>query len=72
MFVGERPTLDQVKLASGGEIDSLIRKVAIEHGAQFLTSDVVQAEVARAKGLDVTYLKAPDWGLRPPRNRPVL
>jgi len=57
MYVGERPSLDQVKLASGGEIDALIRKVAIEHGAQFITSDVVQAEVARAKGLDVTYLK---------------
>jgi ATPase len=56
-YVGERPSLDQVKLASGGEIDALIRKAAIEHGAQFITSDVVQAEVARAKGLDVTYLK---------------
>ncbi|MDD1668675.1 MAG: PINc/VapC family ATPase [Methanomicrobiales archaeon] len=56
-FVGERPSLDQVKLASGGEIDALIRKVAIEHEAQFITSDVVQAEVARAKGLNVTYLK---------------
>jgi ATPase len=56
-YVGERPSLDQVKLASGGEIDALIRKAAIEHGAQFITSDVVQAEVARAKGLDVMYLK---------------
>jgi ATPase len=56
-YVGERPSLDQVKLASGGEIDALIRRVAIEHGARFITSDVVQAEVARAKGLDVTYLK---------------
>ena len=72
MFVGERPTLDQVKLASGGEIDSLIRKVAIEHEAQFLTSDVVQAEVARAKGLDVTYLKPQIRGLRTPRNRPFF
>jgi ATPase len=56
-YVGERPSLDQVKLASGGEIDALIRKVAIEHEAQFITSDIVQAEVARAKGLDVLYLK---------------
>jgi ATPase len=56
-YVGERPSLDQVKLASGGEIDALIRNVALEHEAQFITSDVVQAEVARAKGLDVLYLK---------------
>ncbi|MDD1670815.1 MAG: PINc/VapC family ATPase [Methanomicrobiales archaeon] len=56
-YVGERPSLDQVKLASGGEIDALIRQAAIEEEARFVTSDVVQAEVARAKGLDVLYLK---------------
>lgn len=57
-YVGERPRLEQVKLAAGGEIDAMIRAVAIEHGATFLTSDYVQAEVARAKGLDVVYLKS--------------
>jgi ATPase len=56
-FVGVRPSLEQVKLASGGEIDALIRGVAIEHGAKFITSDIVQSEVAKAKGLDVLYLK---------------
>lgn len=56
-YVGERPTLEQVKLASGGEIDALIRKVAIEHDATFITSDMVQAEVAKAKGIAVIYLK---------------
>ncbi|MDO5844646.1 MAG: PINc/VapC family ATPase [Methanocorpusculum sp.] len=57
-YVGERPKLDQVKLASGGEIDSMIRAVAIENHATFLTSDYVQAEVAKAKGLDVVFLKS--------------
>ena len=57
-YVGERPSLDQVKLASGGEIDALIRNVALDYeGAKFITSDVVQSEVAKAKGLDVLYLK---------------
>jgi ATPase len=56
-FAGERPSLDQVKLSSGGEIDALIRNVAIDHDARFITSDLVQAEVAKAKGLDVTYLR---------------
>ncbi|MBN1166636.1 MAG: Flp pilus assembly complex ATPase component TadA [Methanospirillaceae archaeon] len=56
-FIGHRPTLEQVKLASGGEIDALIRNVAIENKALFITSDVVQSEVAKAKGLDVIYLK---------------
>jgi ATPase len=56
-FSGIRPTLEQVKLASGGEIDAMIRSIAIENSARFITSDNVQAEVARAKGLDVIYLK---------------
>ncbi|WP_421908084.1 PINc/VapC family ATPase [Methanolacinia petrolearia] len=57
-YVGERPSLDQVKLASGGEIDALIRKVTLEHeDALFITSDIVQSEVARAKGINVLYLK---------------
>ncbi|HJJ32207.1 MAG TPA: PINc/VapC family ATPase [Methanocorpusculum sp.] len=57
-YVGERPKLDQVKLAGGGEIDSMIRAVAIEHQATFLTSDYVQSEVAKAKGIDVIFLKS--------------
>ncbi len=56
-FTGDRPSLEQVKLSSGGEIDALIRNVAIDHDARFITSDLVQAEVAKAKGLDVTYLR---------------
>ncbi len=56
-YSGARPSLDQVKLSSGGEIDALIRNVAIDHDARFITSDLVQAEVAKAKGLNVTYLR---------------
>ena len=56
-FVGSRPSLDQVRLASGGEIDAMIREAAHEHDATFVTSDRVQSEVARAKGLQVQYLR---------------
>ncbi|RXE57229.1 ATPase [Methanoculleus taiwanensis] len=56
-FAGDRPSLEQVKLSSGGEIDALIRNVALQHDAKFITSDLVQAEVAKAKGLDVLYLR---------------
>ncbi|MDU9376441.1 hypothetical protein McpSp1_10580 [Methanocorpusculaceae archaeon Sp1] len=56
-YVGQRPRLDQVKLAGGGEIDSMIRDVAITHKATFITSDYVQAEVARAKGINVIFLR---------------
>jgi len=57
VFTGRRPTADEIKLAAVGEIDAMIRTVAVENGATFMTSDVVQSEVARAKGLDVTYLQ---------------
>ncbi len=56
-YVGRRPTADEIKLASTGEIDALIRTVAVENGATFVTSDIVQSEVARAKGLEVMYLQ---------------
>ncbi|MEM2924614.1 MAG: PINc/VapC family ATPase [Methanocellales archaeon] len=55
-FAGDRPTLEQIRLASRGAIDAMIRNIALEAGATFVTSDVVQAEVARAKGIDVIYL----------------
>jgi len=56
-FVGARPSFDQVRLAAGGEIDAMIREAAHEYDATFLTSDRVQSEVARAKGLQVQYLR---------------
>jgi len=64
-FTGVRPTLDQVKLASGGEIDALIRNVALEYEARFITSDIVQAEVGKAKGIEVTYLRPQINGMQP-------
>ncbi len=54
---GERPTFDQVQLASGGEIDAMVRELASAEEAVLMTSDIVQAEIGRAKGLEVEYLK---------------
>ncbi|WP_373189264.1 PINc/VapC family ATPase [Halolamina sp.] len=56
-FVGRRPTAAETEGAGEGDIDALIRDLAVEHGASLLTSDGVQAEVARAKGLEVDYLE---------------
>lgn len=66
-YVGRRPSLEDVKLASGGEIDALIRNTALEHDAVLVTSDHVQAEVARAKGLKVEYLQPEPQELPPLR-----
>ncbi len=56
-FYGSRPTDIEVAAAPGGAIDNLIRSVALETGAELITSDRVQSEVARAKGVPVTYFK---------------
>lgn len=64
-FVGQRPTLDEVRLAPGGEIDAIIRNTAVEYDAAFVTSDKVQADVAKAKGLNVIYLRPEKEELKP-------
>ncbi len=57
IFLGERPKLEHIKLARGGEIDNLIRKVAEEERAILVTCDRVQHVVARAKGIETIYVK---------------
>jgi ATPase len=64
-YVGVRPDLDQIKLAGGGEIDAMIRDVALEMGASFLTSDSVQFKVAEAMGLDVEYVRPQREAIKP-------
>jgi len=56
-YVGRRPDALEKREAGEGEIDALIRDLAADRDATLLTSDDVQAEVARAKGLEVTYLE---------------
>ena len=55
-YVGRQPTRVEQDAATEGEIDAMIRELAAEHDATFVTSDIVQSEVARAKGLDVEYI----------------
>jgi len=56
-YHGKRPNEGQKRDADEGEIDAIVRDVAADLGATLLTSDVVQAEVSRAKGLDVEYVE---------------
>jgi ATPase len=56
-YVGRRTKPSESSGAHEGDIDALIRSVAEEEGATLLTSDVVQSEVAQAKGLDVDYVE---------------
>jgi len=56
-YVGSRPSGTEIDGAGEGDIDAAIRDIADDHDATLLTSDGVQAEVARAKGIDVDYLE---------------
>ncbi len=57
IFLGERPTIEQIRLAKSGEIDNMIRKIAEEERAVLITCDRVQYYVAVAKGIDAIYLQ---------------
>ena len=56
-YVGRRPDAIEKRDAGEGEIDALIRDLAERHEATLLTSDIVQSEVAKAKGIAVEYIE---------------
>jgi len=56
-YVGRRPDAVEKRDAGEGEVDALIRDIADDRSATLVTSDDVQAEVARAKGLDVEFIE---------------
>src|ERR1041385_2541228 len=56
-FHGERPSVDQIELASSGAVDAMIRAVAAEVKGTLLTSDRIQAAVAGGTGIDYQYLR---------------
>ncbi|MFC7323931.1 PINc/VapC family ATPase [Halorubrum rutilum] len=56
-YVGERASGDARSNAHEGDVDALIRDIAADRDATLLSSDIVQAEVARAKGIAVEYVE---------------
>ncbi|HJT10949.1 MAG TPA: PINc/VapC family ATPase [Candidatus Nitrosotalea sp.] len=56
-FEGERPSMDDIKLARHGRIDAIIKDIAKKNGATFYTADYVQALVAQAEGIKTNYSK---------------
>ncbi len=55
---GKRPQDWQIRRAHSGEIDNIIRDVAIEHNAILVTGDNIQRDIALIKGLNVEYLSS--------------
>jgi ATPase len=56
-FSGQRPKAVEIKYASLGEIDSLIRQLAYDENATLLTTDKVQSRVATARGIPVIFIE---------------
>ncbi|MFX1396341.1 MAG: ATPase, T2SS/T4P/T4SS family [Promethearchaeota archaeon] len=54
-IVGKRPTREEIKMSSGGELDALIRKAALENNAILITADRIQGDVGIFEGLEVMF-----------------
>ena len=58
-FVGQRPDLDDIRLAKHGRIDAIIKDVAMLESATLITADYVQALVAEAQGIKAMHIRTP-------------
>jgi ATPase len=56
-FVGQRPSIDDIRLASHGRIDAIIKDVAKQNNAILYTADYVQGLTAEAEGITVAFQK---------------
>jgi len=58
-FVGDRPSMDDIRLARHGRIDALIKDVAKQENGTLVTADYVQALVAEAEGIKAMHISSP-------------
>ena len=56
-FIGRRPGAAEIRHASLGEVDSMIRDIAYNEDATLVTGDKVQSKVAEAKGIKFIYIE---------------
>ena len=56
-LIGHRPTREEIKMAPGGELDSLIRSGARENNAILITSDRIQGDVGIFEGMEIIQVK---------------
>ncbi len=56
-IVGKRPSLEQIQLNYGGELDALIREDALENDATLITGDRVQYSMGIFEGLNAILIK---------------
>ena len=55
-FLGERPSVDDISLATRGRIDAIINELALIEKATLVTADYVQSLVAEACGIQTWHI----------------
>jgi ATPase len=55
-FLGERPSVDDISLATRGRIDAIINELALIEKATLVTADYVQSVVAEAYGIQTWHI----------------
>lgn len=56
-FSGKKPSAAEIKYASLGEIDAMIRDLAYEADGTLFTADKIQARIAETKSIKTIYVK---------------
>jgi ATPase len=56
-IMGNRPMEWQIKNAHSGEIDNIIRNIAMDNNAILVTGDHIQSIIASIKGINVVYIE---------------
>ncbi|MDO8740085.1 MAG: PINc/VapC family ATPase [Candidatus Woesearchaeota archaeon] len=56
-FSGKKPSAAEIKYASLGEIDAMIRDLAYEADGTLFTSDKIQSRIAETKSIKTIYVK---------------
>lgn len=56
-FAGKKPSAAEIKYASLGEIDAMIRDLAYEADGTLFTADKIQARIAETKSIKTIYVK---------------
>ncbi|MGE9811557.1 PINc/VapC family ATPase [Ferroplasma acidiphilum] len=63
-IMGNRPMEWQIKNAHSGEIDNIIRNIALDNAATLVTGDHIQSIIASIKGINVIYIKGEEKDAR--------
>jgi ATPase len=57
-FSGTRPTIEEIRLAKHGRIDSIIKDIALDNNATLITCDYVQHLVSEAHGIKSIHISS--------------